>query len=68
MNKSAGFWVTVGLGVAGLTAVTVLVAQYYARQQRANEDPRARQVQELLDEASDLLAQSRRTFARRERA
>lgn len=56
------FWVSVGIGVAGLAAITGLVVQYYQQQKRLLEsvDPRALQVRELIDEAEQLLAVGRR--------
>jgi hypothetical protein len=71
LKKDIRFWLSVGMGVAGLAAITGLVVQYYQNQRRLlGTDPRAEQVRELIDEAEHLLAVGRRggTVLRRARA
>ncbi|MBM3463370.1 MAG: hypothetical protein FJX76_14825 [Armatimonadetes bacterium] len=59
-------WLWVGIGVLGLAATTALVYRFYhIEQQRSREanDPRAREVRALIQEAEKLLSLGRKGAA-----
>jgi hypothetical protein len=66
MARGKWFWVSVGLGAAGIAMTTALVYRYYRLEQRRSleaADPRAAQVRALIDEAEKLILLGRRGTA-----
>jgi hypothetical protein len=59
MQRNNGwFWLSVGLGAAGIAATSILVYRFYKLEQRRHleaHDPRARQVRALIEEAEKLI-------------
>ena len=59
MKKDTFLWLTIGLGM-GMLVSAALTYKYYQDEARHKQDPRMKRVEDLLEEAEQLLSVGRK--------
>lgn len=59
MKKDTFLWLTIGLGV-GMLVSAALTYKHYQDEARYKQDPRMKRVEDLLEEAEQLLSEGRK--------